>query len=176
MVDPGRSDVEGFDGGGLDGRWWLTRENRRFKASVADANRGPFPARWGGENDENHQVFFLQQGRNLSVVVRRLETAGKWRSDERESVAGERREGVWEVLRCERAHGATVQLKAVNRWIAVELILQLWLAGSAGDRTVRMSSVLIWCDAMYRDLGTLGDVAPLDLRENCFKGWDWFGF
>jgi hypothetical protein len=26
------------------------------------------------------------------VVVRRLETAGKWRSDERESVADERRE------------------------------------------------------------------------------------
>ena len=38
------------------------------------------------------------------------------------------------------------------------------------DRTVRMSSVLIWCDAVYRELGTLGDVAPLDLRENCFKG------
>jgi len=61
---------------------------------VADENRGPFPARWGGENDEKHRGFSLQQGRNLYVVVRRLETAGKWRSDERESVAGERREGV----------------------------------------------------------------------------------
>jgi len=44
------------------------------------------------------------------------------------------------------------------------------------DRTVLMSSGLIWYDAVYRELGTLGDVAPLDLRENCFKGWDWFGF
>jgi len=33
-----------------------------------------------------------------------------------------------------------------------------------------MSSVLIWYDAVYRDLGTLGDVALLDLRGNCFKG------
>jgi len=38
------------------------------------------------------------------------------------------------------------------------------------DRTVRMSSVLIGYDAVYRELGTLGDVEPLDLRENCFKG------
>jgi hypothetical protein len=46
------------------------------------------------KNDDNHRGFSLQQGRNLSVVVRRLETAGKWRSDERESVADERRERV----------------------------------------------------------------------------------
>ena len=45
MVDPGRSDVEGSDGGGLDGCLWLTRENRRFETLVADENRGPFPAR-----------------------------------------------------------------------------------------------------------------------------------
>jgi len=176
MVDPGRSDVEGSDSGGLDGRWWLTRENRRFEASMADANRGPFPARWGGENDENHQVFSLQQGRNLSVVVRRLETAGKWRSDERESVAGERREGVWEVLRCERAHGATVQLKAVNRWSQ--------LNGSYGcewldlqvDRTVRMNGGLIGYGAVHRNLGTPSDVAQQDQSLDYFKGWDVFGF
>jgi hypothetical protein len=89
MVASGRS-----EGGGLDGRWWLKRENRRLEASVAADDRGPFPARWGGDNDENHRGFSLQQGRNLSVVVRRLETAGKWRSDERESVADERRERV----------------------------------------------------------------------------------
>ena len=45
MVDPGRSEGEDSDGGGLDGRRWLTRENRRFEPSVADANRGPFPAK-----------------------------------------------------------------------------------------------------------------------------------
>jgi hypothetical protein len=94
MVASGRSEGEDSDGGGLDGRWWLTRENRRFEASVDDDDRGLFPARWGGENDDNHRGFSLQQGRNLSVVVRRLETAGKWRSDERESVADERRERV----------------------------------------------------------------------------------
>jgi len=45
MVDSGRYEGEDFDGGGLDGRRWLTRENRRFEASVADENRCPFPAR-----------------------------------------------------------------------------------------------------------------------------------
>jgi hypothetical protein len=50
MVASGISEGEDSDGGGLDGRLWLTRENRRFEASVADENRSPFPARWGGEN------------------------------------------------------------------------------------------------------------------------------
>jgi hypothetical protein len=45
MVDPGRSEGEDSDGGGLDGRRWLTRENRRFEASVAADDRGPFPAK-----------------------------------------------------------------------------------------------------------------------------------
>jgi len=102
MVASGISEGEDSHGGGLDGRWWLTRENRRFEASVDDDDRGLFPARWGGENDDNHRGFSLQKGRNLSVVVRRLETAGKWRSDERESVAGERREMLWVTLRWER--------------------------------------------------------------------------
>jgi hypothetical protein len=38
------------------------------------------------------RFFSLQQGRNLSVVVRRLETAGKWRSDERERASPARGE------------------------------------------------------------------------------------
>jgi len=38
------------------------------------------------------------------------------------------------------------------------------------DRTVWMSRVFIWCDAVYRELGTPGDVAPPDLKVNCFKG------
>jgi len=59
MVDPGRSDVEGSDGGGLDGRWWLMSENRRLETSVAADNRGPFPARWGGKNAENGRGFSL---------------------------------------------------------------------------------------------------------------------
>ena len=40
MVDSGRSEGEDSDGGGLDGRWWLKRENRRFEASVAGDDRG----------------------------------------------------------------------------------------------------------------------------------------
>jgi hypothetical protein len=44
MVDSGRYEGEDSDGGGIDGRWWLKRENRRFEASVADENRGLFPA------------------------------------------------------------------------------------------------------------------------------------
>jgi hypothetical protein len=65
---------------------------------VAADDRGPFPAKQGGYNDETDRGLVLYQGRNLSVVVRRLETAGKWRSDERESVAGERREMLWALL------------------------------------------------------------------------------
>jgi hypothetical protein len=34
-------------------------ENRRLEASVAADDRGPVPAKWGGDNAENHQVFFL---------------------------------------------------------------------------------------------------------------------
>jgi len=44
------------------------------------------------------------------------------------------------------------------------------------DRTVRMNGGLLGCDAVHRNLGIPGDVAALDLRTNCFKGWDWFGF
>ena len=57
MVDPDRFEVEDSDGGGLDDRWWLMTENRRLEPSVAGEDRDLFPARWGGENDENHQGF-----------------------------------------------------------------------------------------------------------------------
>ena len=57
------------------------------------------------------------------MVVRRLETAGKWRSDERESVAGERRERESEItLQCERVYGTPVPLNTVRRWISDEMI------------------------------------------------------
>jgi hypothetical protein len=36
------------------------------------------------------------------VVVWKLEMAGDGRSEEREGVAGERREMLWVILRCER--------------------------------------------------------------------------
>ena len=64
MVAYGRSEGEDSDGGGIDGRLCLNRENRRFEASVADD----------------------------SVVVRKLQTTGNGRSEERERIAGERRE------------------------------------------------------------------------------------
>ena len=124
MVGSGRSKVEDSVGGGLDGRWWLTRENRRLEASVVGDDPDLFLALWGGEN---HRGFTLQNVRNLSVVVRRLETAEYGRSEERERVAGERREMLCDLLRCERVHGTPVPLNTVRRWIG-----QLWLAGSAG--------------------------------------------
>jgi len=68
MVDPGRSDVEDSYGGGLDGRWWLMSENRRLEASVAANDRGPFPAKLGGENAENSRGFALYEDSDLSVV------------------------------------------------------------------------------------------------------------
>jgi len=72
MVDSGRSEGEDSDGGGLDGRRWLTRENRRFEASVAADDRGPFPAKWGGENAETERGFALYKDIDLSVVVWKL--------------------------------------------------------------------------------------------------------
>jgi hypothetical protein len=60
--------------------------------------------------------------------------------------------------------------------IAVELTLRLWLAGSAGDRTVRMIKVFIWCDAAHWKLGTPDDVAQRDQNLDYFKGWDVSGF
>jgi len=50
-----------------------------------------------------------------------------------------------------------------------------WLDLQVG-RTVRMGWCVIWCGAVYRDLGTPGNVAQQDLRTNCFKSWDVFGF
>jgi len=72
MVAYGRSEGEDSDGGGLDGRWWLTSENRRLEASVAADDRGPFPAKWGGENAETWRGIALYEDRDLSVVVWKL--------------------------------------------------------------------------------------------------------
>ena len=99
MVDPGRSEGEDSDGGGLDGRRWLKRENRRFEASVAADDRGPFPAKWGGVNAENSRFFALYEDRDLSVVFWKLDMAGYGRSKQRKGVAGERREMLWVMLR-----------------------------------------------------------------------------
>jgi hypothetical protein len=74
-------------------------ENRRLEASVAADDRGPFPAKWGGENDETGRGFALYEDKDLSVVVWKLEMAGYGRSEEREGVAGERREMLWVMLR-----------------------------------------------------------------------------
>jgi len=101
MVASGRSEGEDSDGGVLDGRWWLTRENRRFEASVDDDDRGLFSARWGGENAETGRGFALYEEGDLSVVVFKLSVAGDGRSEEREGVAGERREMLWAMLRWE---------------------------------------------------------------------------
>ena len=38
------------------------------------------------------------------------------------------------------------------------------------DRTTRMGCVLIWYGAVYRELGTPGDVAQQDRRADCFNG------
>jgi hypothetical protein len=77
-------------------------DNRRLEASVAADDRGPFPAKWGGENAETSRGFALYEDSDLSVVVWKLPMAGDGRSEEREGVAGERREMLWIILRCER--------------------------------------------------------------------------
>jgi len=66
---------------------------------VADENRGPFPARWSGENAETGLGFALYEEGNLSVVVFKLAVAGYGRSEEREGVADERREMLRAMLR-----------------------------------------------------------------------------
>jgi hypothetical protein len=58
--------------------------------------------------------------------------AGYGRSEEREGVAGERKEMLWVTLRWERWNGTPVQLRPVIRWISDEKIVRLWLAWSAG--------------------------------------------
>jgi hypothetical protein len=58
--------------------------------------------------------------------------AGDGRSEEREEVAGERREMLWVMLWWERKHGTPVQLRPVIRWISDGKIVRLWLAWSAG--------------------------------------------
>jgi hypothetical protein len=75
----------------------------------------------------------------------------------------------------------------VNERMVHQCIWRLWTVGSRlnwscgwldlqVDRTVRTGWGVIWCGAVYRELGTPGDVAQQDLRTNCFKGWDVFGF
>ena len=86
MFDPGRYEGEDSDGGCLDGRRWLKRENRRFEASVAADDRGPFPEKWGGENAETSRGFALYEDNDLSVVVWKLEMAGDGRSEERDAL------------------------------------------------------------------------------------------
>jgi len=73
-------------------------ENRRLEASVAADDRGPFPAKSGGENAKTGRGFALYEDRDLSVVVWKLYMAGDGRSEEREGVAGERREMLWVML------------------------------------------------------------------------------
>ena len=172
MVDPGRSEVEDSDGGGLDGRWSLIRENRRLKASVAGDDRDLFPARWGGENDENHRGFSLQQGRNLSVVVRRLETAGYRRSEiggERESHRREERDALRVATVWTRAwytgtaeHCAPLDLGWNDRPAVIGWICRL--IGRSG-----WAEVLIRCCAVYRKLGTPSDVAQRNQILNFFQ-------
>jgi hypothetical protein len=62
------------------------------------ANRGPFPAKSSGENAETGRGFALYDEGDLSVVVFKLAVAGDGRSEEREGVAGERREVLWVML------------------------------------------------------------------------------
>jgi hypothetical protein len=77
----------------------------------------------------------------------------------------------------------------VNARMAHRCIWRLWTVGSQlnwscdcdwldlqVDRTVRMGWVLIWCGAVYQELGRPGDVAQQDLRATCFKDWDVFEF
>jgi hypothetical protein len=60
----------------------------------------------------------LYEDSDLSVVVWKLSMAGYGRSEEREGVAGERREMLWVMLWRERKHGTPVQLRPVIRWIS----------------------------------------------------------
>jgi hypothetical protein len=65
---------------------------------VAADDRGPFLAKSGGENAKTGRRFALYEDRDLSVVVWKLYMAGDGRSEEREGVAGERREMLWVML------------------------------------------------------------------------------
>jgi hypothetical protein len=89
----------------------------------------------------------------------------------------------------ERESPARGERETVNARMVHRCSWRLWAVGSRMnwscgcdwldlqvDWTVRMGWGVIWCGAVYRELGTPGVVAQQDLRENCFKGWDGFGF
>jgi len=92
------------------------------------------------------------------VVVRRLETAGKWRSDERERVADERRERVRDYATVCTV-GSRMKRSDDCDWLDLQV-----------DRTVWMSGSLIWCGAVHRKIGTPDDVAQRDQILEYFKG------
>ena len=104
-----------------------------------------------------------------------LKTAGNGRSDERENCRQEERETprfatVWTRAWCTGASKGCEPLDC--GWTDPAAVIG-WICKLS---TVRMGWGVIWCGAVYRELGTLGDVAQQDLRANCFKGWDVFGF
>jgi len=176
MVASGRSEGEDSDGGGLDGLWWLTRENRRFEL------------RW----PTKIAALFRPDGKEKTLktagffIYMRIETFLWWFGSFKRPEMGDRRRERESPARGERD---SEMCYGVNARMVHRCSWRLWTVGSQlnwsygcvwldlqVDRTVRIGWVLIACVAVYLEIGTPGDVAPQDLRENCFKGWDGFGF
>jgi len=119
-------------------------------------------------------------------LYRRVETFLWWRGGWRWPDMGDRRRERESPARGERCSGLCYgeRISTVHRcrWC-------LWSVGSLMerscgcdwpdlqvDRTVRMNSVLIGCDAVHLTLGTPGDVAQRYQSSDFFKGWDVLGF
>jgi len=128
MVDRGRSEGEDSDGGGLDGRWWLTRENRRFEASVADENRGLFRPDEGARTMKTAGV----------LLSRRLETFLWWFGGFTRSEMGDRRRERESPARGER--GSEI-CYSVNARMVYRCGCRLWTVGS---RWTDPAAVISW--------------------------------
>jgi len=97
------------------------------------------------------------------------------RRRERESPArGERCSGLYHGVNASTVHRCSWGLWSVGSLMERSCGCD-WLDLQV-DRTVRMSRFVIWCYAVYRELGTPGDVAQRDQILEYFKGWDVSGY
>ena len=177
MVDSSRSKGEDSDDDGLDGRWWLMRENRRFEAPGGWRKSWPFSGQIGRTKHWKRPGFCFIGGYQPFCGGSEASRGRKWEIRwERENRRREERETP------RFCYGVNASMVHRCSW-------RLWTVGSRMngsfgcdwldlevDRTVRMGWALIWYGAVHRELGTPGDVAQQDQRAVCFKGWDGFRF
>jgi len=93
MVDSSRSKGEDSDDGGLDDRWWLMRENRRFEAPGGRRKSWPFSGQIGRRKHWKRPGFCFIGGYQPFCGGSEASRGWKWEIRwERERIVGERRD------------------------------------------------------------------------------------